>query len=233
MQRSCIIVEDQPPAQRILKKYITDIGSLELRATFSNALDALQFLQQEQVDLVFLDIHLPKMSGMDFLKNLTYSPQVILTTAFSEYALESYQYKVVDYLLKPFSFARFVQAVTKSISMLPIAESKQAKPMETTPLFIKSGYDLIKVQPADILYLKADGDYTEIVTDNKVHLSTESLKYWLEHLPNSFCQIHKSYLVHTTHVQKISGNRVQLSNDKQIPIGRAYKARFMSKFATL
>ncbi|MFT5167549.1 MAG: two-component SAPR family response regulator, partial [Saprospiraceae bacterium] len=110
---NCIIIEDQPPAQRILKKYINDIGSLNLIATFSDALQAMEFLKTEEVDLVFLDIHLPKISGIDFLKTMTNPPNVILTTAFSEYALESYEFNVVDYLLKPFSFQRFVKAVSK------------------------------------------------------------------------------------------------------------------------
>ncbi len=109
----CIIIEDQPPAQRVLKKYIEDMGTLELKATFADALQAMEFLRKESIDLIFLDIHLPKISGMDFLKVAKNAPSVILTTAFSDYALESYEYDVVDYLLKPYSFERFVQAVSK------------------------------------------------------------------------------------------------------------------------
>ncbi len=108
---NCIIIEDQPPAQRILKKYIQDIGSLHLKATFSDAIQAMEFLKTEAVDLIFLDIHLPKISGIDFLKAMQNPPHVILTTAFPDYALESYEFNVVDYLLKPFSFQRFVKAV--------------------------------------------------------------------------------------------------------------------------
>ena len=110
---NCIIIEDQPPAQRILKKYIKDIGTLTLKGTFSNAIDATTFLKTASVDLIFLDIHLPKISGIDFLKMQQNPPPIILTTAFADYALESYEFSVVDYLLKPFSFQRFVKAVSK------------------------------------------------------------------------------------------------------------------------
>ena len=232
MLRSCIIIEDQPPAQRILQKFIEDIGSLELKATFSDAIEAIAFLQQHSVDLIFLDIHLPKISGMDFLKTLQHPPQVILTTAFSDYALESYEYNVVDYLLKPFSFQRFVQAVTKSAALTPNGNSNaivEATSQETT-FFIKSGYDLIKVDRHDILYLKSDADYTEIITLIKSHLSAESLKHWLAKLGEGFCQVHKSYIVNLAHIQKVSGNRIYLSNESVIPIGRAFKERFMMLF---
>jgi response regulator of citrate/malate metabolism len=119
----CIIIEDQPPAQRVLKKFIADIGNMDLKATFADALRAMDFLKTEEIDLIFLDIHLPKISGIDFLKTLHHRPNVILTTAFSDYALESYEYDVVDYLLKPFSFERFVQAVSK----VPAPKSEEAK----------------------------------------------------------------------------------------------------------
>jgi response regulator of citrate/malate metabolism len=109
----CIIIEDQPPAQRVLKKYISDIGNIVLNGTFADALQAMEFLKTSDIDLIFLDIHLPKISGIDFLKMLSTKPYVILTTAFPDYALESYEYDVTDYLLKPFSFERFVQAVSK------------------------------------------------------------------------------------------------------------------------
>lgn len=233
MERSCIIIEDQPPAQRILQKFITDIGILELKGTFANALDAISLLQNEQVDIIFLDIHLPKISGIDFLKTLKNSPQIILTTAFSEYALESYEYNVVDYLLKPFSFQRFVQAVTKCNSLLGSARSDTSEHLTSkNPFFlIKSGYDHIKVFSSDILYIKADGDYTEVVTNERTLLSTDSLKNWLDRLHEyDFTQIHKSYILNVLFIKKISSTKVELSNHISLPIGRVYKSRFMEKF---
>lgn len=232
--RTCIIIEDQPPAQRILQKFIADIGTLELVGTFSNAIEALAFLQSNSVDLIFLDIHLPKISGMDFLKTLKNPPAVILTTAFSEYALESYEYNVVDYLLKPFSFQRFLQAVNKSApepSVAALQSERIAAPKEkSTVFFIKSGYDLVKVNPEEILYLKSDADYTEIVMATKKHLSSESLKHWKESLGESFCQVHKSYIVNTAQIQKVSSSQIYLEDKTAIPIGRVYKESFVKSF---
>lgn len=229
MVKTCIIIEDQPPAQRILQKYITDIGTLDLKATFSDAIKAISFLQNNAIDLIFLDIHLPKISGIDFLKTLQNPPQIILTTAFSEYALESYEYNVTDYLLKPFSFQRFVQAITKSVSFLE--QKKDIVNLEKSSIsqtfFIKSGYDLIKVNSNDILCIKSGDDYTEIITSDKTHLSSESLKYWLTKLKACyFYQVHKSYIVNMSHLQKVSGNQIFLNNGVIVPIGRAFKKHF-------
>ena len=184
---NCIFVEDQPPAQRILIKYIMDIGTLVLKGTFSNAIDATAFLKTESVDLVFLDIHLPKISGIDFLKMQQNQPHFILTTAFADYALESYEFSVVDYLLKPFSFQRFVKAVSK----VPINNTSITP--QRKDIFIKSGYELIKIIIDDILFIKSDADYTEIITNEKKYLSNESLRHWVATLDNQqFVRIHKS-----------------------------------------
>ncbi len=227
----CIIIEDQPPAQRVLKKYIGDMGNLDLKATFGDALQAMDFIKAETVDLIFLDIHLPKISGIDFLKALTQKPQVILTTAFSEYALESYEYNVVDYLLKPFSFERFVQAVSK----VPILKSEGTKPenqieIVSSPevIFIKSGYEHIKIDVADIRFIQSDADYTEIFTSEKKYLSIEPLRHWEEYLdPKKFMRIHKSYILNTSKIKKIIGNQVLLDESTNLPIGRAYREQFM------
>lgn len=227
----CIIIEDQPPAQRILKKYIGDLGNMVLKATFGDALQAMDFIKAEPVDLIFLDIHLPKISGIDFLKALAHKPHVILTTAFSEYALESYEYEVVDYLLKPFSFERFVQAVSK----VPILKSEGPKPknqieIASSPevIFIKSGYEHIKIDVADIRFIQSDADYTEIFTSEKKYLSQEPLRHWEEYLdPKKFVRIHKSYILNTSKIKKIIGNQVRLDEKTNLPIGRAYKKQFM------
>ena len=226
----CVIIEDQPPAQRILQKYIGDIDSMELKGVFSDALQALQFLKEHQVDLLFLDIHLPKLSGIEFMKTMNYKPDIILTTAFPDYALESYDYGVVDYLLKPFSFERFVKAVSKVASKKE--EDFQETPVAHKPskkeLFIKSGYEHIKIKVNDIIFIKSDADYTEIVTPEKKHLSSEPLRFWSENLPAAkFPRIHKSYIVNISKIEKVMGNQVTLSGDIKIPIGRAYKDGFI------
>jgi len=217
----CIIIEDQPPAQRILKKYITDYGSLELVGVFGDALAAMEYLNSHSVDLMFLDIHLPKLSGMDFLKSLQSPPAVILTTAYPDFALESYDLSVVDYLLKPFSFPRFVKAVAKVPSNQAISVVEESK---SESIFIKSGHEHIKVNLNDILYIKADNDYTEIYVQEKKYLSPESLKHWLENIGGDvLIQVHKSYLVNVNNIKKVSSTSIVVENDENIPIGRTYK----------
>ena len=231
---NCIIIEDQPPAQRILKKYIEDIGSLNLKATFSDAIQAMDFLKVEAIDLVFLDIHLPKISGIDFLKMLPNPPAVILTTAFSDYALESYDLDVIDYLLKPFSFQRFVKAVSKVPRKGAIEAEKgpTSKPFRSRKeIFIKSGYEHIKITVADILYIQSDADYTEIFLPGKKHLSSESLRYWLDFLDAAqFTRVHKSFIINVSKIDRIAGNQIYLLGGTTIPIGRAYKEQFINRF---
>ena len=231
---NCIIIEDQLPAQRILKKYIEDAKSLTLLGSFTNAIEALQILKSQQVDLVFLDIHLPKLSGMDFLKGLSNPPIIIFTTAFPDYALESYELNVVDYLLKPFSFQRFIKAITKASQISrTITEPRATKSNEKKEIFIKSGYDLIRVEIDDILFFKSDTDYVEIHTKTKKILSSESLSHWEYCLDTyHFTRIHKSYIINIKKIEKISGNRVFLKDNIKIPIGRAYKSDFTKKFLT-
>ncbi len=223
----CIIIEDQPPAQRVLKKYITDLGNIELLGTFPDALQAMEFLRNGTTDLIFLDIHLPKISGIDFLKTLAQKPNVILTTAFSDYALESYDYHVVDYLLKPFSFERFVQAVSK----VRLPESEQILVSQTNEIdviFIKSGYEHIKIKVADIRYIQSDADYTEVFIHEKKYLSQEPLRFWEETLDSGkFIRTHRSYILNISKIEKIIGNQVLLDEHTRIPIGRAYKENFM------
>ncbi|MEM7575685.1 MAG: response regulator [Bacteroidota bacterium] len=229
----CIIVEDQPPAQRLLKRYVEDIGSLELVAVFPDALQAMEFLKTEKVDVLLLDIHLPKLSGIEFLKVLAHPPQVVLTTAFPDYALESYDLDVVDYLLKPISFQRFVKAVAKlktADSSARVGELVKPQPAEDF-IFIKSGHALLKVVIQQIRYIKADGDYTEIHLPGKMHLSPEPLRFWLDKLTaHNFHQVHKSYLLNATHLEKIVGGKAYLDRGIVLPIGRAYKSSFLDSF---
>lgn len=227
----CIIIEDQPPAQRVLKKYIADFGNLELINTFADALQALEFLKFTSIDLIFLDIHLPKISGIDFLKVLKHRPNIILTTAFADHALESYEYDVVDYLLKPFSFERFVQVVSKvsltENNVTPIFSQNKVE-SSLRYIFIKSGYELIKIDIQDIEYIQSDADYTEIVTKVCKYLSQEPLRYWEDFLSaNRFARIHRSYIINMDKIHKINGNQVSLKSGVNLPIGRAFKEAFM------
>ncbi|MGC1632444.1 MAG: response regulator transcription factor [Gelidibacter sp.] len=245
---NCILIEDQLPAQRILIKYISDIGSLNLVGAFTDALEAMEMLKSEKIDLMFLDIHLPKLSGIDFLKILPNPPQVILTTAFQDYALEGYELNVVDYLLKPYSFQRFVKAVSKVKRQSDISgvdalqphgqraagnrgEKENHSANDDEDVYIKIGYDHIRIKTEDILYIMVDLDYTEIHLKDKKHISSESLRYWEEFLPKKrFMRIHKSYIINTNKIAKISGNQVFLENCVMVPIGRAFKNHFTERF---
>jgi len=231
----CIIIEDQPPAQRILKKYIEDVESLELVEVFSDAVKAMDFLKSHPVDLLFLDIHLPRITGIDFLKALVKPPAVILTTAYSDYALEGYELDVVDYLLKPFSFQRFLKAISKvpDAKLAAKADSEGDVSKDRQEVYIKSGHEYIRIPIAELAYIKSDGDYTDIFTstDKKKYLSSDSLRHWLDHLDKRhFVQVHRSYIINSHKIKKIVGNQIYLDNEVVIPIGRAYKDDFLRDF---
>lgn len=233
---TCIIVEDQPHAQNILERYIGETDTLDLLGTFGDALAARRFLNEQPVDLIFLDIHLPKLSGIDLVGLISPQPKIIFTTAFSEYALQGYELDAVDYLLKPFSFKRFLQAVSKAERLTAFGTDKshlEAPPQTSSPdgiIFIKSGSDYIRIEKNSVKYVKADGDYTWVFTKKTKHLANHSLKYWLQYLPPShFCQIHKSYLVNVLSIEKISNNHIYMDGDK-IPIGRTFRSTFFTKY---
>ncbi|WP_010136424.1 LytR/AlgR family response regulator transcription factor [Ochrovirga pacifica] len=220
---NCIIIEDQLPAQRILKKYLNDYGQISLVATFTDAITAIDFLKNNAVDLIFLDIHLPKISGLDFLKSLRHPPRVILTTAFPDYALDGYELNVLDYLLKPFSFQRFVKAVQK----LPKEDIKLENDKGSDEMFLKSGYEYIRIQISNILYIKSDTDYTLFVFKNQNILSSEPLRFWEnEFVHHNFVRVHKSYLINLKQIVKANKNYLYLQHQHQIPIGRSYKDAF-------
>lgn len=228
---NCIIVEDQPPAQRLLQKYVSDTEGLELKSTFSSPLDAMLFLKTEQIDLIFLDVHLPKISGMEFLKLLDNPPQVILTTAFENYAIEAFELNVVDYLLKPFSYSRFLASVEKVMSRNNEPQVDTAGQDNPDNIFVKDGHNYLNLQINAILYIKAEGDYTSVHKENDRIVVAYSIKYWENKLGNKrFFRIHKSYLINTNHIEKISGNVVILTNGNEVPIGRKYKDEFFSNF---
>lgn len=222
---TCLIIEDQRPAQEILEKYIQDLGSLTLTGVYHDALQVKQALHDHSVDLIFLDIHLPKLSGIEFLKTIDNPPLVILTTAFPGYALDGYDLDVVDYLLKPFSFQRFEQAVAKAHRQLEFSQVSNEN--AGREIFVKSGYELIRLSVNDICFLRSDSDYTEIHLDGTKYLTNEPLKYWEEELKSSdFIRIHKSYIVNFARIRKVAGSQVFLTEKMALPIGRAFKDEF-------
>ncbi|MBN1997790.1 response regulator transcription factor [candidate division KSB1 bacterium] len=222
----CIVVDDEPLAHRVLEKYISSLSSLELLKTCHNALEALSFLHQNKVDLMFLDIKMPELNGLEFLKTLTFPPQIIITTAYSEYALQGYEFSVVDYLLKPFSFARFLKAVNKVIDKTE-EKGTSGSLQETTEdyIFLKEDKINHKVLYSEIRYIEGCGNYIKVYTNQKMLVVAETMTAIEKKLPSKlFTRVHKSYMVSIAKIKQIEGNLVKIG-DKGIPIGKFYKMR--------
>ncbi len=220
---NCIIIEDQIPAQETLKSYIEQVPSLKLLNTYISPLEALQDLDSGLVDVLFLDIHLPKLSGIELLRSLKNPPQTILTTAFTEYAIDGFDLDVVDYLLKPFSFERFL----KSISKINKKEVRQKAPNNDF-LFVRNKGQIKKIAISEIEYVEAKGDFTVICTTENREVANISLQKLLLSLGEKFVRCHKSYIVNIDRIEKIIGNHI-LINTKEISIGRTYKDQFMER----
>jgi len=221
-QCKCIIVEDEPLAQNILKKYIADHPSLELVATCTDALEAQLILNKQAIHLIFLDINLPKLSGINFLKSLLQSPLIIFTTAYPEFAVEGFELNAVDYLLKPFSFERFLKAVNKVIEKLNNSSLPKKEEIDAF-IFFKSDKKIHKVDLESIHYIEAVGDYMKVITDSGQLLINETMKNLQEELPaRSFIRVHKSFIISRNRIKYIEGNYIQVEN-KSIPIGATYR----------
>lgn len=224
---TCLIIEDEPLAQDVLKKYIHDHPSLELVAVCGDALEAQQLMSKRQVNLLFLDINLPRLSGISFLKSLIHPPLVIFTTAYPEFAAEGFELDAVDYLVKPFSFERFLKAVNKALEKLERnSGSKESAPAS---IFIKSDKKVYKINLDDILYLEALDDYIKLVTTQGNYLVNDTLKSMQEELPAAqFTRVHKSYIISKNSIVFFEGNYVRIA-DKDIPIGASYREEFFAK----
>lgn len=236
MLLKALLIEDELPAQKVLKRYIADLPQLELVESFNNALVAIPFLQQNEVDVIFLDINLPKLSGLDFLKSMTNVPKVIITTAYPNYALEGFNLDVVDYLLKPFSFQRFVKAVNKLQVASSIESTNLENPKvgnkELEELFIKVDKVFYRVSVTDIFYIKSERDFVRIVTHNKKHLVLKNLKHYEALLPQPpFVRVHKSFIINLKKVDMVFGNVVRIGVE-DIPIGRTYRETLLSLIET-
>jgi DNA-binding LytR/AlgR family response regulator len=221
---NCIIVEDEPLAAEILKDYIDQVPFLNLIAICEDAIYALDILQKEKIDLVFLDINLPKLKGFDFIKTLKNPPNIIITTAYHEYALQGYECNVVDYLMKPIAFNRFLVAVNKlkqfnetAPIQLPIPEN------EKEYIFFNISKKKVKVYFDEILYIESVKEYINVSTINKSILVKFQLSQIEALLPkNNFVRIHRSFIIAKNKIDAFSATEVEINN-KQIPIGRSYK----------
>ncbi|MCX6168857.1 MAG: response regulator transcription factor [Ignavibacteriales bacterium] len=218
----CIIIEDEPLAVKILSDYISKIHFLELNGTFKDAILATDYLRHNNVDLIFLDIHLPKLKGMTFLKTLTHPPAVIVTTAYHQYAVEGFNLNVTDYLLKPFDFERFLVAVTK----VKTAEGENHQPHETQEIrdyiFLNVQKKKVKILFSEIVYIESQREYIKIITTKKEYISKMSTHEIEDLLPaNLFKRVHRSFIISVSKIQSYTAKIVEV-NGVAIPIGRGY-----------
>jgi DNA-binding LytR/AlgR family response regulator len=227
----CLIVEDEPLAAEVLQDYISQVPFLEIKGICTDALFALDCLQKESIDLIFLDIHLPKLKGLDFLKILKNPPKVILTTAYHEYALQGYEFGVLDYLLKPIGFGRFLQAVNKLSQANPtksIEKEELITPTERVFHFFNVDKKKIKVYEDDILYIESLKEYVRIFTKHQTLITKFQLGQ-IEELLNktNFVRTHRSFLVAKDKIEAYTATHIEIAN-KEIPIGRNYKELVMN-----
>lgn len=231
----CLIIDDEPLAIRLLSDYIEKTEGLTLLQSFTNPIEALQFADKQKPDLIFLDIQMPELTGIQFMKIANGKYPIILTTAYDHYALDSYEFDVIDYLLKPISLDRFIIAANKAKSRLQSQSTEVSTVKPSTQeisvdyIFVKSDYKTLKIDLADIYYLEGLGDYVAIHLQKKKILTLENMKHFEAVLPEqNFTRVHKSYLVALDKIEFIERNRIVI-NDQRLPIGATYKDSFWAK----
>jgi two-component system, LytTR family, response regulator len=224
----CIAIDDEPFALGIIADYCARVPFLQLEKTFSSGIEAINYLKRNPVDLVFLDIEMRDINGLQVMEIVKPMPMVILTTAYEQYALKSYEYSVLDYLLKPISFDRFLKATTKALEKTPASDVSSNNNQKTSSdfIFVKSGYSTVKINFADIYYIEGQRDYLLIRTEKEKIMTLQSFKQLEEVLPASdFLRVHKSYIVALPKINKIERNRIRIL-DIDIPVGDSYRDAF-------
>lgn len=222
MSLSCIIIDDEPLAIKVIKNYVEQIKELSLQATFTNAVDSLQYLQENEVDLLFLDINMPLLDGYSFIESLSYKPNVIITTAHEEYALKGYELEILDFLIKPIPFPRFLKAVNKALKKTNKNNFYNTE-LEPDYIFVKiDKKQMRKIYLNEILAIESLKDYIKIITETDTHIVHQTLSSFTDSLPeNRFIRIHRSYTIALPKVQAIEGNSLQIAGDRYT-IGRSY-----------
>lgn len=221
MKINCVIIDDEPLAINVIKNHLQEFKNIVIIDTFNNPIEAIQTIESNKIDVLFLDINMPKMNGLDFLKNTQIKPHVVITTAYREYAIEGYDLDVLDYLVKPIPFPRFLKTVNKLTQRIHNS-SLDIKDIENSHIFLKVDKKLVKVKYDSILYIESLKDYIKVSTTIDNYIVHKSLTSITEELPdNNFLRIHRSYTVALDKVNYIEGNSLNI-NDKRIPIGRKY-----------
>ncbi|HLN20638.1 MAG TPA: LytTR family DNA-binding domain-containing protein [Bacteroidales bacterium] len=228
----CLLIDDEPLAIKLIKTHLSKLECFEVAGECRNALKAIEFLRHEKIDLMFLDINMPEITGLEFLKTIPNPPYVIITTAYREYAVEGYDLDVVDFLLKPISFERFLKAINRFCNRTKSGGSHT--PDDTTPskekkvIFIQDGKDILRLVCEDVLYFEGYGEYVKVNTTGKTYVVRESLSDFENKLPpDSFLRIHKSYIVNIHKIKGFSTIHVLLC-DNELPIGRIYREKAIS-----
>ncbi len=223
---SCIIVDDEPVARKILQEFVEQLPFLDLQGKFENAGKAEMFLKYNKADLIFLDIEMPKVSGLEFLQKMDTESMVVLTTAFPQYALEGYELDIIDYLLKPFAFNRFLKAVHKAKDF-HLLKTSTNNHLSSSYIFIKSDKRIEKLELSEILYAESIGNYVSIFTENKRIMAYITMKSLESQLPNDvFIKVHQSYLVNASKIEAIEGNEIKMGA-RSLPISRNYRDSVM------
>ena len=226
----CMIIDDEYPARVLLNDYASKLPLLQVVASCKTALEAMAVLREQTVDLIFLDIQMPELTGLEFLQSLTHPPLVIFTTAYADYALKGYELNVVDYLLKPFSFERFVQAVNKAAERFQLSQSTPSatpspiiQPEQKSFIVVKADHKLHRIAYEDILFIEGLREYVAFHTISGKVITLESLKKLEEMLPSeTFIRVHKSYIVNKKKVKSLYGNQLDIAGH-WIPIGKLYR----------
>ncbi|MCF8228089.1 MAG: LytTR family DNA-binding domain-containing protein [Bacteroidales bacterium] len=221
----CLAVDDEPLSLEVIEKYISEISFLKLDAKAQNAIEASEKLHQYPFDLIFLDINMPKISGIEFLKSLQENHLIIFTTAYPEFALEGFELDVVDYLLKPFSFARFLKAVNKAYTL--IEQKELASGPAQSFILVKSDKRLHKIMRNDIVYVESAGDYVKVVGLQKTIVTHETMKNMGKKLDDNFIRIHKSFIINKNKIEFIEGRQVKIAGE-YVPVGDSYKKTFFN-----
>jgi len=227
---TCIVVDDEPLARSLLEQHIADVPFLEHRASFKNALLPADFLSKNQVDVLFLDIQMPKLTGIDFLKSLQHPPKVIFTTAYREYAVESYELQAQDYLLKPITFERFFKAVSRLQVVTPKVVETLSQEVTTVPthIFVHVNKKHVKVILEEVRYIESIKDYLKIHTTTETLVIKERISHFIDQLPDtSFIRVHRSYIVNRDHITAFTQQDIEIGNI-EIPIGGKYKEEALS-----
>ncbi|MEP1034978.1 LytTR family DNA-binding domain-containing protein [Ekhidna sp.] len=218
----CLIIDDEPLAREVLESYVSDLPSLKLIASCKDAVEALDYLNKESVDLIFLDINMPKLSGINFYKSLSKKPKVIFTTAYADHAVEGFELEAVDYLLKPFSFERFIKAVNKV--QLGASESQE------NFIMLKADKKNHKIKFDEITYFESIGDYVKVhLKEEKTLIISETLRKLENLLPSGFIRTHKSFIISLNHLEYFEGNQAKIGEAK-IPIGQSYRDKVNEVF---